>query len=609
MNNQPVISIQRRSRLLWRLATPFLLVLLAGLVALAVLAWQRIEHSAIERRAHSMRESLVLSSPGLLRALSAAEQNPDQLRTCVAAIAETIHATVTLATADGTWVRSGPINATESGVGIPGDHLPIGLQGTVVSGRMRIPRVAGESIVVCLPLHDADRRVVAAIEAVSPVHEAESPYNMVAQSIVWLVLVALAGISVALWLVWRLLHPLAEIRRGVERLANGDLTTRLRLPGTDELHNLVSAINHMAAQLDERLQALARQHNQQQAVFASMEEGVIAVDHHERVISINAAAATLGEVSAPAPEGRAYYEVLHHAALQRFVADTLASTESVEQDISLIGGNNTRQMRCHGTVLRDTDGQNIGAVIVLHDITRLRQLEDMRREFVGNVSHELRTPVTSIKGSAETLLDGAINSPQTAQRFLGIIVRHADRLSAIIEDLLSLSRLEQEGQENLRRERVPLARVLRNVADLCQPRCKGHIIKVECPRELELEAAPHLIEQAVLNLVDNAIKYSPAGGTIVMRGELEDDQVAVSVVDQGPGIPPEHLPRLFERFYRVDKGRSRLVGGTGLGLAIVKHIVQAHGGRVQADSNVGTGSTFIIRLPHVRRHTAVNGSV
>ncbi|MGE0434020.1 MAG: ATP-binding protein [Planctomycetota bacterium] len=597
----------RRGALMWRMATLFLLLLLLGLASLALLAFEKLETAAASRQTEALHQGLTVAVPQFARALASDNLREAMTRSALD-LSRTLRADVLVLHESGKWigVRAGMPDTT-SGTGAPDGYMERGLNGESSLGQEHSPGFPAR-IYVCVPVRDGSNHVVGAAEVRQAVTAASAPYQTVAQAIGWIVLIALVGFTIAVWLVWGLLSRLRVVRLGVERMARGDLTARLRLPEASELHSLVSAINHMASQLDERLQALARHYNQQQAVFASMEEGVIAVDHTERVISLNAAAATLAQVASSAPEGRPYYEVLHLAALQRFVADTLESREPIERDIELIGSAD-RLLRCHGTLLRDTDGRNVGAVIVLHDITRLRQLEDMRRDFVANVSHELRTPVTSIKGSAETLLDGAVNNPTTAQRFLGIIVRHADRLSAIIEDLLSLSRLEQDGQDNLRRERVPLARVLRNVADLCAPRCKGHQIQLDCTVGLEVDAAPHLLEQAVLNLVDNAIKYSPTGGTITMRGVLDGDEIALSVIDQGPGIPAEHIPRLFERFYRVDKGRSRLVGGTGLGLAIVKHIVQAHGGRVEADSTPGVGSTFTIRLPHVRRHAAVAGTI
>lgn len=231
-------------------------------------------------------------------------------------------------------------------------------------------------------------------------------------------------------------------------------------------------------------------------------------------------------------------------------------------------------------------------------LSTIMQLEAVRRDFVANVSHELRTPITSIKGFLETLLDGALDSPQDAKRFLSIMSKHADRLSSIIEDLLMLSRLEQE-RTDIKVERTQLIEVLRSAAQLCEFKAaqKHMRIDINAPEELEVTINPQLIEQALVNLIDNAVKYSERQAPLRVQAQLRDHILTLQVVDQGRGIEPEYQSRIFERFYRVDKARSRKEGGTGLGLAIVKHIAQAHRGYAAVDSQPGQGSTFSIHLP------------
>ena len=239
-------------------------------------------------------------------------------------------------------------------------------------------------------------------------------------------------------------------------------------------------------------------------------------------------------------------------------------------------------------------------MVVLNDVTRLKRLEAVRRDFVANVSHELKTPVTSIKGFAETLEDGALDDPEAARRFVRIIAGQADRLNSIIEDLLALSTLEQSQDSPLLQiEEADLCDVVGVALDVCGPKAEAKHIRLRetCPLSLLAPVSPPLLEQAVVNLIDNAVKYSPEGGTIDVILEATSDELVISVIDKGLGVAREHLPRLFERFYRVDSARSRDLGGTGLGLAIVKHIAQIHGGRVSVDSVVGQGSTFRIHLP------------
>ena len=243
-------------------------------------------------------------------------------------------------------------------------------------------------------------------------------------------------------------------------------------------------------------------------------------------------------------------------------------------------------------------------MIVLNDVTEMKRLEHVRRDFVANVSHELKTPIASIKGFVETLLDGAMDDPADTSRFLGIVARQADRLAAIVDDLLALSRIEQsEGAGNLPVETVPVASILTAVTLDCGPRAADRSIRLEvdCPANLAATLNAALVEQAVINLVDNALKYSESGKTVWLSAAASEPpgprELVLRVRDEGCGIEPIHLPRLFERFYRVDKARSRNLGGTGLGLSIVKHIVQAHTGAVSVDSEPGVGTTFTIRLP------------
>ncbi|HET6881209.1 MAG TPA: ATP-binding protein, partial [Pirellulales bacterium] len=257
-------------------------------------------------------------------------------------------------------------------------------------------------------------------------------------------------------------------------------------------------------------------------------------------------------------------------------------------------------VQANGTALRDPYGRPIGAVIVLNDVSRLRQLENLRRDFAANVSHELRTPITSIKGFVETLLDGAMANPPDAERFLNIIGRQADRLNTIIEDLLSLSRIEKETESGgIVLSVGSLAKVLQAAVNDCSARAAERDVQVvlDCPSDISARMKADLLEQAVINLLDNAIKYSEPGKQVWVRGYREEHLATIAVEDQGSGIAEEHHTRLFERFYRVDKARSRKLGGTGLGLAIVKHIALAHRGQVAVESQVGKGSTFFIRLP------------
>jgi len=387
------------------------------------------------------------------------------------------------------------------------------------------------------------------------------------------------------------------------RLADGDISAPIPVAESMEMAQLAEAIGALREQLVERGLTIGRQGTQQEAVLGSMIEGVLAIDARQRVVGINQAAAELLAVDAVRAIRRPLQEVVRNPDLRRFALRAIDCREPVEDDL-LLRGARDRTIRLRGTALRDLSGEG-GAVIVLNDVTAMQRLENIRRDFVANVSHELKTPIASIKGFVETLLDGASDDPVDARRFLDIIARQADRLASIIEDLLALSRIEQsEGTGNLPRESVRIANLLSAVTVDCLPRAEDRSIRLDvtCDETIEAEVNAPLFEQALINLVDNAIKYSDPGRTIWIGVATEAGApggagtVVITVRDEGCGIEAEHLPRLFERFYRIDKARSRKLGGTGLGLSIVKHIVQAHGGTVAVESEPGVGSTFTIRL-------------
>jgi two-component system phosphate regulon sensor histidine kinase PhoR len=410
--------------------------------------------------------------------------------------------------------------------------------------------------------------------------------------------VTAAAAAIAYALARQLARPLDGLRAAAARLASGDV--RADPPATDvaEFADLAAALVRLREQLVERGLTIGRQDTQQEAVLGSMIEGVLAIDGRRRILGINRAAADLLDVEADEAAGRPMQDVIRNPDLRRFALTAIDCREPVEDDL-LLRGVRDRTIRLRGTALRDASGDG-GAVIVLNDVTEVQRLENVRRDFVANVSHELKTPVASIKGFVETLLDGALDDHADARRFLGIVSRQADRLASIIEDLLALSRIEQsETSGTLPLERQPLAGLLVAATDDCRPRATERSIHLEltCPPMLMVTVNGPLLEQAVINLVDNAIKYSEPGKTVWLSADADADGTAIRVRDEGCGIAAEHLPRLFERFYRVDKARSRNLGGTGLGLSIVKHIVQAHAGTIAVESTPGVGTAFTIRLP------------
>jgi two-component system phosphate regulon sensor histidine kinase PhoR len=357
-----------------------------------------------------------------------------------------------------------------------------------------------------------------------------------------------AGIS---WVISRRIsRPIEQMKKSAEQFAGGDLSHRLTPPATEEMASLAEAMNQMAVQLDNRIETISLQRNQLETVLASMLEGVIAIDSDERIVSINRSAAQLFENEPAECQGKSIEEVIRSPAMQQFIRRSLRNKSPSEEDITLFQ-NEERVIDVKGSPLLDASQHQIGTLMVFHDVTQLRRLENMRRDFVANVSHEIKTPLTAIKGFVETLQQGNVEEVHEKERFLGIIQKHADRLSAIVEDLLALSRIEQEDEsKKIRFEKVNLADVFQAAIQLCRLKAeeKKILIDLDCKKDTTAIFDPALIEQAVVNLLDNAIKYSDSQSSIRLKSHQQNAEMIISVEDHGIGIAQKHLPRLFERF-------------------------------------------------------------
>ncbi len=450
---------------------------------------------------------------------------------------------------------------------------------------------------VAIPVKQ-NARTLAVVRASIPISAIDGALHAIQLKVLLAgLLMALFAAALSLLVSRRITRPVERIRKWAESISKGDFLPKPYVRSSVELEGLSESLSRMADDLRRQIEQVSRQRNEMKAVFSSMIEGVIAIDMEARVLSMNQMAAEILGCDATAARGRDIQEVVRNTAFYKFVEDSLKSEDSVERDIPIDGEG---LLNGHGTILRDERERQIGALVVLNDVTRLRKLENIRRDFVSNVSHEIKTPITAIKGFVETLKDGAVRDPEDAERFLGIIEKHVDRLEAIIEDLLNLSKIEQSSEkEGLNLVESRMCDIIQNALQVCHVAIADRKIGIEvsCSDSLTLRVDPTLLEQALVNLLDNAVKYSNDGGTVQISATREGDAVTVAVQDHGVGISGKHLPRLFERFYRVDKARSRQLGGTGLGLAIVKHIVQAHGGSVSVESAMGTGSTFTLHLP------------
>ncbi len=587
-----------RRRLLWQLYPPYMSIVLVSLLALTLYS----SHYQRDSYQHQVATSLESGAQLVMEAVRPLLSPRDDaaVQATLGLLSQRAGLRLTVILPDGTVIADSSEDPARMDNHSERPEVHAALGGTVGRQQRYSHTVGADLMYVALPLRADDSRILAVVRTAVPLTQVEGAVSRMYLRMLAVGLgVALVASGIIWWLSRRISRPLEAMREGAQRFSRGELAVRLPVPDSEEIGGLAEAMNQMAAQLEDRINTMARQRNELEAVLSSMAEGVLAVDSEERLISLNRAAAQLLGVQPAQAQGRPIQELVRNADLLRFVARALAGEEPLEGDL-VFRDPGERHIRAQGAVLRDAAGRAIGALVVLNDLTRLRRLENIRRDFVANVSHEIRTPITSIKGFVETLMDGAINQPKEAARFLSIIAKQADRLGAIIDDLLALSRIEEEAErEQIALSLLPLRATLIAAVQACElaARDKQINLQLACPDDLSARINPTMLEQAVINLIDNAVKYSEPGTAVNVQAECRDREVRIQVVDQGSGIPAEHLPRLFERFYRVDKARSRKLGGTGLGLAIVKHIVQAHKGRVEVESKPGSGSTFTIHLP------------
>lgn len=397
----------------------------------------------------------------------------------------------------------------------------------------------------------------------------------------------------------RLSTRLSSIAQGARAIAAGQPLPELVPAGSSELDLLSRSINQLASELREQLLQLTQERNRMRAILGGMVEGVIAVDADQRIVHINDSARSICSITASTGEGQRLWEAVRVPEVLETVQVVLDSHQPAITEIRLHATTGDQILETICAPLLNAAGITAGAVAVLHDVTRLRQLENLRREFIANASHELKTPLTAIHGIVETLQDDQLMQADVRQRFTARLGEQSRRLEALIDDMLTLSRVESR-ERGYEFELVDFCALVKSSWQdyLAAAENKQLVMTIELPHQpLQIMGDVKSLRQAVENLLDNAVKYTPAQGQIYLRLAHDAANLQLDVSDTGGGIASEHHERIFERFYRVDRARSRELGGTGLGLSIVKHVVLAHGGAVGVTSQVGRGSTFTIRLP------------
>jgi two-component system phosphate regulon sensor histidine kinase PhoR len=586
-----------RKRLIWQIFPPFLLIILIALIASSWLFSRILNdfHRDESRRGLEAQGQLIVNQ---VRPLLATGRTAP-LDTLSKILGHKSGTRITIILPDG---RVG--GDSEESPQLMNNHanrpeVAVALSGSTGEATRYSQTLQQEMMYVALPVYQRGE-IIGCVRTSLPISSIiQTLQKSISQIVYSGLLIGFAAALISLWLARRLSRPLEEMKQGAERFAKGELDRRLPAYRGEELGGLSDAMNQMAAQLSERIRTEVRQRNEQEAVLSSMIEGVLAIDNQEKILRLNQATADLLGIDPAKSIGRQVKGVIRKPDLQNFITQALTSPVSIEADMMLLHHGTERSLQAHGTPLCGADGQKFGALIVINDVTRLRRLENLRRDFVANVSHELKTPITAIKGAVETLQEYTDASDKDNLRFLAIAARQADRLNSIIDDLLALSRLERETETtgiDLSKER--LLPILKSAVQACTTAAEARQVKISlsCPENLMIKANAQLFEQAVINLIDNAVKYSDTTGAVLIKGSKAAEKVIIEVSDRGHGIAQEHLPRLFERFYRVDAARSRAVGGTGLGLSIVKHIAQSHNGDVAVQSST-EGSIFTITLP------------
>ncbi|MBH0203025.1 MAG: HAMP domain-containing protein [Nitrospira sp.] len=589
-----------------------LLAVACGLLIAGVMTIQSIEQRYLTQFGDALEAKAKLVEYGIhpLLSSSLSPRPLSSLQETARDLGNRVSARVTLVAADGTVladsaVRDADLPAVENHTSRPEIQQALS---TGHGADIRPSHTTGERTMYrALLLHQAQNAAPIVVRVGLPMVIVDREIAELKQHLFLALGVAfLVALTLSIWLAHSITKPLSDIVAAARQLSSGHLAVPIRTTAQDEVSLLATTLNDMANQLHAKIDELSEDRAQLLAVLTSMVEGVMVLDYRGHVLQINPALEGMFGISRVEARGRPCAELFRQQQLNDLVTTILRSRVPHEDEIVLpLTG------RCLQIEASPAGGERESEaciVLVFHDITELRRLEKIRKDFVANVSHELRTPLTSIKGYVEALLDGAKDDPAVSAKFLEIILKQSDRLNLIIEDLLELSKIES-GRVSLKEEPLELRSIVDRTLSMIKPIAdkKRHRLVTSIDPALPPVAGDEgRLVQVLTNLLDNAVKYTPEGGTIsvgakpapsVGNAEPPAQAIDLSVADTGIGIPEEDRPRVFERFYRVDKARSRELGGTGLGLAIVKHIVEGHGGQVWVEANHPQGSRFVVRLP------------
>lgn len=589
-----------RRRIAIKLTLTLVAFVAASTLAAGLYLNQALEHFAVEAL-----EARLTTAGRLLRddarAVIVRQATASEVQAFAARAARPTEARVTVILPDGrvagdSEVALADLRGVENHAGRP--EVRAALAGRIGTDVRRSATINAPLLYVAMPIEDGGR-VIGALRLALPLAVVTASYATLHGVMLAGGLIAIAvAFGIGIFVSGRVVRPVIEMQSIARQMSAGDFAVHAPVRSPDEIGALGRALNVMASRLRNKIRDLEQEQAKATAILDGMVEGVIAVDGHSAILFMNERARAMFALG-PAPAvGKPFLEIIRNADLHEVLRAARASDGLTSRELTL-STPVERRMQVNAVALRQGSG-GAGVVMVLHDVTELRRLEQVRTEFVANVSHELRTPLTAIQGSLETLLGGALEDPEHGRRFLEIVFRHTERLGRLLNDLTDLSNIEL-GKVTLRLEPTRLADVVESVLGIIRPKAEAGKVALhqELPPDLPAVSADHdRLSQILINLVDNAVKYTPGGGRVTVRAWTKAPTVVtVAVADTGVGIPRADLPRVTERFYRVDKARSRELGGTGLGLAIVKHLVLAHGGELAIESEPGQGTVVTFTLP------------
>lgn len=598
----------------WKVALGTLAAVILGLAVAGWLTIRSVEESELKRVTDMLdtRGSLIAHAlRPFFNEAGLPSVDPPSLQAAIKELSDKAHIRVTVVAADGAVLGDSSVTAAEL-PRLDNHRSRPEVRQAVDSGRgadIRASQTTGErTFYVALAMEQPPRGGVAfpIVRVGYALTTLEDHIRNIQQDLAVAFGIAfLAALALSIFLARSITGPLAEMTSVARQLAGGTPGVRIHIASQDEVGFLARTLNHMTDELESKIKEVSEDRAQLLAMLTAMIEGIMVLDYRGVILQVNPALERMFSLGRHDWRGRPYGEVIRHEGLSELVSRVLESRTGEGNEIILFPSG--RCLRVEASMAGGRLENEACAVLVFHDITELRRLEKIRKDFVANVSHELRTPLTSIKGYVEALIDGGKDDPGTAVQFLDIILRQSNRLNLILDDLLQLSQIES-GQVLLRKDPVDLRSVLERTVAFIKPLAdkKHHTVAVTLPDEVPLIVGDEdRLVQVFSNLLDNAVKYTPDGGAITVDLRLSsnhrkpaiEDALEVHVSDSGIGIPETDRPRVFERFYRVDKARSRELGGTGLGLAIVKHIVEGHGGLVWVEGNHPRGSRFIVKLP------------